>query len=387
VSGSVTPGTTNVCFRAFVESNSRMYTAAILPFPMAVTPSPTCRAMRLFCVIAFHAVDVPVPVAVDVGVTLREADTVTVRELEGVVVTVTVRPREPDTDAVVDPDRLPAGVCDAGSETPGVLDPTGDEVRRAVDDADAVAAAERVSPVDRVWVPEINPDFEIRLVSEGLGVASPEAEDSRVDEGLCETRAVAVPVVEPEAVPEEMRERVTDAVVDPDLEPLTVTVPLGDEENVFEDVDSGDRDAATEEDAATDAELTTVCEPEKDAESDEPGDALMSTTEAVGATDFDVDVLVVDDGDAERAPDAEGVVDATGAAEHDGRVGTDNKGSVEQATIRTALLSASLTKMTSSVARTRTPVGALNVAAVLTPSRKGVDTPTRPASVSTDLSE
>lgn len=196
-----------------------------------------------------------------------------------------------------------------------------------------------------------------------------------------------MPVVETETVPLEKRDRVTDAVVEPDLETLTVTVPLGDDENVFDDVDIGVGDALTERDVTTDAVLTTVRDPENVADSDEFGDALTSTTDAVGATDFDEDVLVVDDGDGERSPDADDVVVATGAAEHDGLAGTVNKGSVEHATIRIALLFASLMKITSSVPRIRTPVGALNVAAVLTPSRNGVDTPTRPASVSTDLSE
>ena len=309
-------------------------------------------------------------VAVEVGVTLREADTVTVREIDGVVVTVMVRAIEPDTEAVVDPDRLLTGDSDAGSDTIGVLVPPGDEVRTTVDDTDAVEDGDDDPFTDNVRVLEIRAEPELSLVAVMLA----------------EIRADAVPVVEPETLTDETRERVTEAVVDPDRDPLTDTVPVGDVENDFVDVETGDDEITAEELTLTVAEFAIVREPDLDVEGVAPT-VKVGPLETVIAAVFEPDMLVVDDGDAEANTERDGVDDAIGAAEHDGRGGTDVSGSVEHSIIRIALLFASLTSRAPSAARTRTPVGALNVAAVLTPSRKGVDTPTRPASVSTDLSE
>ena len=166
VSGSVTPGTTKDCLRAFVESNSRMYTGAIFPFPMAVTPSPTCRTTRLFCAMAFHAVDVPVPVAVDVGVTLREADTVTVGDRDCEAVTVFEFTGDFETDDVVDVDTLPLNDAVAAPVITGVNERIAVFVGGAVLDADAVDNAENVGLMVRDWVAEMNAEFERRPVPE-----------------------------------------------------------------------------------------------------------------------------------------------------------------------------------------------------------------------------
>ena len=132
VSGSVTPGMRMVRCRTAGAAvvNSFMYTAAILPCPIAVTPSPTWRTARLPRVIWSHGSFVVVPVAVAVF----DADDVAVDVDVGLVLAVAV-------DVLVETDDLVV-------------------VAVALDDlvAVAVAVTDRIAVVVAVAVPDFVAD-------------------------------------------------------------------------------------------------------------------------------------------------------------------------------------------------------------------------------------